>query len=326
MLVLFIERCLLLSTVRHPFFSVRATVMRLLASTLSVTLVAGCGMSNQALRAEYPYRTVTQDDADDTITLAKLSSDAVVTTDYNLRYKLSVTAPAGDYVLRAKDSSGGRYFSPRASYKSIQLAYIGLTLLGTPKPDPVNGGIYVDPQGLSYVYWFWDTDTAAPVRVQAPGLSVAITVEIDEERVRARLERIEKERRAKAQQAAEEERKAAEAERRRAMLAALAAARSRDRVQCVGDQCERAFALAQAYLLKQADMRIQVATPTLIETYNATSDGQLQMRLLRVPTTGDRWEIVISAHCRDERKDSEERCTRKLIDAYSGFLPHMQGH
>lgn len=298
--------------------------MRVSAIILTAMLVAGCGMSNKTLRFEYPYRAVTQDESDDTITLARISTDANVTTDYNLRYKLSVTAPAGEYVLRGRDSSGGRYFSPRASYKSVMLAYVGITLLGSAKPDPVTGGIYIDEQGLVYLYWFWDSDISTPVRVSAPGLSVAVTVETAEDRVRAREQRLERERLARAKDLAEAERKAVETERKRAMFAALAAARSRDRVQCAGEQCERAFALAQSYLLRQADMRIQVATPTLIETYNATSDGQLQMRLLRVPTTGDRWEIVLSAHCRDERKESEERCTRKLIETYNGFLPHMQ--
>ena len=286
--------------------------------------IAGCGTSNQALKTEWPYRIVTQDDADDTVTIARLATDATVTTEYNFRYWLTVTAPAGEYTLKAIDSSGGRYFAPRGR-ASVTLTYTtSVSLRGNAEPDAYDGGIHVDSQGTVSLYWLWNSDSVNAARAPLPNVTVSISAEIDQERLRARLEREQREYMALAKRLEAEEAKRKAEQAKRDLLAALALARSRDRVECAGAQCDRAFAQAQAYLLMQADMRIQVATPTLIETYNATADGQLQMRLLRVPTTGDRWEIVLTAHCRDERMTSEERCNRKLLEAYGGFLPHMQ--
>jgi hypothetical protein len=291
--------------------------MRVFTILLFAILLVGCGTSNQGLKSEYVFRFVTQADTDDSITFVRVSEDVLISADYNARYKLSVSAPAGDYVLRGTDSSGGRYFAARG-HKALTIQYVGATLLGAPKPESHNGGVFLDSEGRPHLYWFWGDEYVSPARVPAPRLSVALSTQIDPERVYARKSREERERTAKAKELAE-------AERRRVLFATLALARTRDRVQCSGEQqCDRAFALAQAYLLKQADMRIQVATGTLVETYNATSDGQIQMRLLRVPSMGDRWEVVISAHCRDELRDSEEQCAKKLIEVYSGFLPHMQ--
>ncbi|MBK7060833.1 MAG: hypothetical protein IPH51_10130 [Rubrivivax sp.] len=272
----------------------------LIAAIAACALLGGCGMSNQTLKVEYPYLAVVQDDADETVTIARTTADGVVATEYNLRNTLTVRAPAGWYYLDGKDSAGGRYFATRG-WPIVTLTYSGLTLLGSAKPETVNGGIYVDAQGLVSVYWFWEADRYSPVRLRAPGLAVSISTEIDQDRRRARLEREERARLAKATQLeadrlakakqleAEEARLKAE-QHKRTLQAALALAQSRDRVQCAGAQCDRAFAQAQAYLLKQTDMRIQVATSTLIETYNPTSDGRLSMRLLRVPTAGDRWK------------------------------------
>lgn len=262
-------------------------------------------------------------------------------TNYNLRYTLEASLPAGRFIQYGEDGAGGRYFmrSPRVP---VTLAYKGITLDGKPKMETYQGGLYVASDGAVGIYWHWDGPTEPVVRVMVPGALVSVGVEVDAERRQARLQREEQERRRVAQEAEEqaelakrqaqaaESARLAEAERakaqqhRDARLARLAEVQGRNRIQCVGAQCERVFALAQAYLLAQADMRIQVATPTLIETFNATAEGQIQMRLLRVPTTGDRWEIVLTAHCRDDKGEMELLCIERLILVYSGFMPHMQ--
>jgi len=288
-----------------------------------VALLASCGTSNQTLKAEHEYRGIHRATGDETITIARLAEDVEVSTDYNLRYKLIAKATAGEYALDGEDSSGGRYFSHRW-HQQVTLYYSTPIALVQAKPDPTPGGLFVDAQGRVSLYWLWDGNAT---RVPAPGVTVVISTEPDHDRIRAREEKEERERRAKLEQE-QRERLVEEAYRRKAAaLAALAEAQSRDRVQCAGPECERAFAKAQAYLLKQSDMKIQVATPTLIETYNATSDGQLSMRLIRIPAAGDRWEIVISAQCRDDRPkrpEAEDLCVKRLTEAYSGFLPHMQ--
>lgn len=280
-------------------------------------LVAGCGLSNQTLKTEHRYWPLAQDDRDDTMTIGKVASEYAVTTEYSLRYTVKITAPAGPYLLRGTDPNGGRYFEPMYN-RGVQLVYTGATVMGSAKPEVMRGGVHLDARGAASLYWFWDSnymDTAA--RVPAPGLEMTLSTEIDSARRQARLDR-----EAAAQRA--EALRQAEIEKRRALAAELAAARDRARVQCAAEQCERDFAQAQVYLLKHADMRIQVATPTLIETYNATSEGSLQMRLLRAPIADGRWEIVLTVHCREESKPTDDRCSKRLIDAYKGFLPHMQ--
>jgi hypothetical protein len=297
-----------------PLLKTEGNMRKLLIAFIAALLV-GCGTSNQALKAQHPYLAISQSDADDTVTLATITSNAVAETDFNLRFTLRITAPAGDYVLKGKDYSGGRYFGAR-SFKRVSLDYVGPSFKRESEPDFFDGGVFVDAQGLTYLYWFWD-DKTQPVRVPAPNLKVAVSTEIDQARVRDRQQREERERLATAQKLRDQRAKQEQKE-------ALAAALSRDRVSCAGEQCDRAFAQGQAYLLKQADMRIQVATSTLIETYNANEDGRLSMRLLKVPTAGGRWEIVMSANCRDEKGIFEDVCALKLLNVYSGFLPHMQ--
>ncbi len=128
--------------------------------------------------------------------------------------------------------------------------------------------------------------------------------------------------------AEEKERKAAaERERRARQQAELAAAMLRNGIRCLGvTQCDRTFAHAQAYVLRQADMRIQVATNTLIETYNGNGAGKVSMRIVRAPTAGDAWEVQMTAACNDGNSPDRygDTCERALLIVYSGFLPHMQ--
>lgn len=308
-----------------------------IAALAALLVTAGCRTSNQALKTEHQFWRVAQDESDETLTIARLDADRTVVTDFNLKYTLAVRARAGDYVLAATDA-GGRYFTPRG-YGRLTLTYKGLTLLGDPSPEYVDGGLYLDKEGHVFLYWFWGTDK--PTRVAAPGTAVSVSLEVDRDKVNARLDREQREelaRRAaiaekeaeaaRARQAAadaeEREKRAKEATARiAAAVAEIADARAKARAQCPGvAQCDRDFARAQAYLLQQADMRVQVATPTLIETYNAQKEGDLQLRLLRVPTSGERWEITLTAHCKAEI-NWLRICADKELLAYSGFTTHM---
>lgn len=301
------------------------TGLRILAISL-VALLASCAVSNPTLKARHEFIGIPPESAAEQITLARLAEAVEVSTDYSLRYTLLAKAAAGEYILDGTDSKGGRYFKHR-KHEPVMLTYVKPAVLGSARPEveEAPGGIHVDAQGGVALYWFWDY---TPVVVPAPGVKVTLSTEPDRDRIRARQEREERERRARAQQLEEQE--YAELAKRRAaeylesLEQKLAVARTRDRVQCIGGTpCDRAFAQAQAYLLQQADMRIQVATPTLIETYAGTADGQVSMRLIRVPAAGERWEIVLSAWCREERKGTRI-CLEKLVDTYGGFLPHMQ--
>lgn len=299
-------------------------MVRLMVAVVALcAALAGCGSSNTMLKNQHSYRLDASDQGE-TVEVATLPSAAVATIDYNVRYALTITAPAGEYVFKGKEWRGGKYFEFRRT-GFVWLEYKSKVIGKDPDREYVIGGIYIAPDGATEVYWHWGDRSEGAVRVPVSGVKVSLSQEIDPERQRAKRERDERERLAEIKRQQEEEARQLAEQRKAALLAELAEAKRRDRVLCAGAaQCDRAFALAQAYLLKQADMRIQVATSTLIETYNATEDGRLQMRLVRVPTAGDQWEVVISAACRNESRHYEEVCSRKLLAAYSGFLPHMR--
>lgn len=297
--------------------------MRYVALWVVACLLAGCGTSNRALRGEHYLTRASAPAGEEMVVMARLTGRTAVTTEYNLRYKLQAQVADGEYELRWVDGVGGRYFVHRGGVQ-VALRYDGVALTAA-KPEQVDGGVAVDAQGAAYIFWLWDGPLEPATRIAAPGLQVAISTEVDQRQRDARLAREANERRDReARELAEAERRRDE-EMRQTMRRDLAAAKQRARVSCVGAECERVFARAQVYLLQQSDMRIQVATSTLIETYNATEDGRVQMRLLRAPTSGDRWEIMLTAECRDDRKALEVVCLRRLTSIYSGFLPHMQG-
>jgi hypothetical protein len=291
-----------------------------LALLFLITWLAACGTSNEALKKSHAYAPIYLRDEDpDTRVVARLQRDVVAVAPYNLRYTLEVTAPAGTYVLAAKDYSGGRYFAVSDAAR-VTVRWKSLVPgVSHPATEQPAGGVFVDAQGKASIYWLWDERD--PKLAPVDGLAVAIETEPDAERIALRQRRDDQARRAAEQRAAEA---AAQADARRALLeleSAVTVARDRSRVACAAPQCDRAFALAQSYLLSVSDMRIQVATPTLIETFGGTEAGKLSARLERVPTTGDRWDIVFTAFCKDDpAKPQRERCLR----AYEGFAPHMQ--
>lgn len=245
--------------------------MRLLkpiAIALVAALMAACGTSNVALKTEHPFRPIKYSDDVVELTIATLSAPVAVTTEYNLRYLVTATAASGRYRVVAVDSTGGRYFESETK-AGISLIYKSRLPVGGETFEHAAGGLYVSPLGAVSVYWFWGSDYAEPVRVASGGAQLQYTTEVDNSRLLARQAREERERVAQEERASEER-------ARQATRTALAEARTRNRHFCAGPtDCDRAFALAQAYLLKQADMKIQIATSTLIETYNATDEGAL---------------------------------------------------
>lgn len=315
--------------------------MKMKLGWLLVALMAGCGTNNKALHVEHFISRIQSEATDETRLVARLSGELSAATEFNLRYTLVAQLAAGEYVLKGTDGGAGRYFV-HVRDLPVVLTYKGLTLVGKPSVETAPGGVFVGGDGAVFIYWQTDGDAGAATRVPAPALVATVVREVDQQRRNARLAREEDSRREAAEklqrersereraeaQEAERSRAAAErlrsAQRKAALRAKLAEVSMKDRVQCQSAQCERAFAWAQAYLLKQADMRIQLATPTLIETHNADEEGRVQIRLLRVPAAGERWEIVLSAYCRDEREATEEVCLARLVDVYGGFLPHMQ--
>lgn len=88
--------------------------------------------------------------------------------------------------------------------------------------------------------------------------------------------------------------------------------------------CDKAFSLTQIYLNQTADMKIQVATDTIVETYNPTEDGKLGLKAIRIPGKGTSAAITLTATCKDEKGHYAEVCRLGKIHAYKGFRPFVE--
>jgi len=143
----------------------------------------------------------------------------------------------------------------------------------------------------------------------------------DAERLAAE-EKAKQERARKAAQEAEAA-KAYAAEEAREM-AAEAVARSNARYSCADKlMCGKVFALAQIYVAQNADQKIQVATDTIIETYNPTEPGKLGMSIVKAPGKGTQEVVEITATCKDEGRIYASLCRKKRTAVYAGFQPFI---
>lgn len=69
---------------------------------------------------------------------------------------------------------------------------------------------------------------------------------------------------------------------------------------CTGEkQCERMWSAAQIWVAKNAAMKIQVATNSVIETYNSTSWSNLAVRVIKQPVGEDSYKFEVSTFCKD---------------------------
>ncbi len=118
----------------------------------------------------------------------------------------------------------------------------------------------------------------------------------------------------------------AEAERRRIqLLTELETAAQNARFTCqTRSECQKAFSITQIFISENADMKIQVATETIIETYNPTESLKTGLKAVKVPRKADSAEIFLTVTCRDDDKQSlRDICgiTRlKILRAYPAFM------
>jgi hypothetical protein len=118
----------------------------------------------------------------------------------------------------------------------------------------------------------------------------------------------------------QQEEQRADAERRKARVRAeMIAAAERARFVCRGDdECRKAFALAQVFVSDNADMKIQVATDTIVETYNATEPLRVALKVVKIPGSGTVSTLVLSGTCKSEARDTEQ-CDVKMLKIYGSF-------
>jgi hypothetical protein len=119
------------------------------------------------------------------------------------------------------------------------------------------------------------------------------------------------------------ERAAAE---RKVEIAAEAEAAANSSVTCHDKiMCAKVFALAQIYVTERADQKIQVATDTVIETYNPTELGRVGIKLIKMPRNGSNEIISLTASCKVDEYN-ERSCRLKRTEIYRGFRPFIESN
>lgn len=133
------------------------------------------------------------------------------------------------------------------------------------------------------------------------------------------LERVRAERLAEEKRLADEA-AASKARDDAAMAALIADAARGSRVTCASDaECRKAFALAQIFVSTKTDMKIQLATDTIIETYNPTEAGKMGAKVIKTPGAGQSAEIVLTVTCR-ECTSALRKVSFELMAGFRSFV------
>lgn len=123
----------------------------------------------------------------------------------------------------------------------------------------------------------------------------------------------------------QEKREAKEAEDRKREMADELAAAEHSTVTCKSKAaCSKAFALAQIYVQQHSDQKIQVATDTIIDTYNPTEGGNVGITVTKVPRAGVTEVISITPHCKTDGRYYESVCRLKRTIVYRGFRSFVE--
>lgn len=90
-------------------------------------------------------------------------------------------------------------------------------------------------------------------------------------------------------------------------------------------ECDKSFSLTQIFISKNSTMKIQVATETILETYNPTSYG-IGMGAYKIPQEGDSALIKLIVNCKNdnveinpETNKSTDYCYMNEIDIYEQY-------
>jgi hypothetical protein len=128
---------------------------------------------------------------------------------------------------------------------------------------------------------------------------------------------------------AEEDRKRAEADRkhdeenkklRLAAYQAEAKASQNATVTCSDKvMCGKIFALSQIFVAQNADQKIQVATDTVIQTYNPSEGGKLGASITKTPQRGTTEVVTVVPSCNDDLGIRTDLCIARRTAFYNNF-------
>ena len=90
------------------------------------------------------------------------------------------------------------------------------------------------------------------------------------------------------------------------------------RVLCRNEvECKKIFALTEIFFSENSDMKIQIATPNIIETYNPTRSSNIGLKAFKIPGRGESAEVAIRVVCSADA--SAEYCENRKSDLYKAF-------
>jgi hypothetical protein len=139
------------------------------------------------------------------------------------------------------------------------------------------------------------------------------------------LSRKEREEKARLDAQARKEQEEKDRAQRLKEIAAELEAERKSTVTCKDSiTCKKVFALAQIYVQQHSDQKIQVATDTIIETYNPTEDGKIAMVITKIPSAGTLEMVKITPSCQDKSGYFESLCRLKRTNIYRGFKPFIE--
>jgi hypothetical protein len=95
--------------------------------------------------------------------------------------------------------------------------------------------------------------------------------------------------------------------------------------ECKGERsCKKAFALTQVFITDHSDMKLQIATDTVLETYNPTQPEKVAIKATKKPGKGDAERINLVVSCKDVGISASASCLKKSITIYKEFAPYIE--
>lgn len=109
------------------------------------------------------------------------------------------------------------------------------------------------------------------------------------------------------------------------LIIAVAQAEKNSYVPCKNKAiCDKTFSLTQIYINSKSSQKIQVATDTIIETYNPTENGNIGMSAIKIPGKGSSAAIRLTVTCKvDDGEIYDKLCGLKKLEIYNGFRPFV---
>lgn len=106
-------------------------------------------------------------------------------------------------------------------------------------------------------------------------------------------------------------------------LQAYSSAKKNAELLCTLSECERYFSLAQIFVNENSDMKIQVSTDTVVETYNPTDDRKVGMTIYNIPLSQTNGKVKLKLSCKTNSDNDKSFCMALETNLYEMFKPFI---